>query len=353
MSWLDDAVYPHHLPVARQLLLALTQLYPSGQAASFAAKKAQLNPGAVDFAQAPTYVWIDTLDEACREARLRELIEVAAEDFPRSPWRTFLDEVLTEQQTPTDPEPRSADGSAHFLVANDDVSEQEALLFNDDLTLPAGQLPGLVNALQRLLPLLPSVCRLEVQSPAGIGAGTGFRITPDLVLTNWHVLRPRETDATLVTATFGYEDGSDGHGVPGVAYPCDVASVVGNRDDDWAVIRILGLPDQVPILPLAHGAGPRLNGRAFVIQHPGGQRKRVAYTRNTITFSDDRVVQYLSDTQGGSSGSPVIDDEGRVIALHHAGGRPQEVSGQPPLKKNEGIAIGRVLAGLRQHNIAL
>ena len=353
MSWLDEPVYPLHLPAAQQLLLALSQLYPSGKAALFAAQKTGLQTGNLFTDQAPTYAWLAVLEGAASDARLRDLISVALADFPRSAWKTFLGDLLADRAPMTDPEPRTATGGASFLHADDEVTEQEALLFHDDLTLPAGQLPGLIEALQRLVPLLPAVCRLEVQCTAGTGSGTGFRIARDLVLTNWHVLRPLELAATVVTATFGYEDGPDGHGIAGRAYPGDVASIQGERDDDWAVIRIPGLPADVPVLPLVNDAVARLDGRAFVIQHPGGQRKRVAYTRNTITFSDDQVVHYLSDTQGGSSGSPVFDEQGRVVALHHAGGRPQEVGGQPPLKKNEGIAIARVLAGLRQHKIEL
>jgi hypothetical protein len=76
-------------------------------------------------------------------------------------------------------------------------------------------------------------------------------------------------------------------------------------------------------------------------------RKRVAYVRHQITYFDDRVVHYLSDTQVGASGSPVFDEAGRLVALHHAGGRPQQVAGQLPVKKNEGIRICRIATDLR------
>jgi hypothetical protein len=85
---------------------------------------------------------------------------------------------------------------------------------------------------------------------------------------------------------------------------------------------------------------------AYIIQHPSGDRKRLAYTRNQITAFDDRVVHYLSDTQPGSSGSPVLNAQAQLVALHHAGGRPQEIAGKPPLRKNEGIRIPRIAAGL-------
>ena len=58
-----------------------------------------------------------------------------------------------------------------------------------------------------------------------------------------------------------------------------------------------------------------LGEAAFVIQHPLGGRKRVATVRNQVSFVDDRVVRCLSDTQVGSSGSPVPNADGQLIAL--------------------------------------
>jgi hypothetical protein len=40
-----------------------------------------------------------------------------------------------------------------------------------------------------------------------------------------------------------------------------------------------------------------------------------------------------------------------LIALHHAGGRPVEVAGKPPVAKNEGVRISRVLERMKAGNI--
>jgi len=75
--------------------------------------------------------------------------------------------------------------------------------------------------------------------------------------------------------------------------------------------------------------------RIYIPQHPGGRRKEISvvtdsggtadgfssvYSSNT---NNTQEVQYLADTEGGSSGSPVIDyNSNLVIAIHNTGGCP-------------------------------
>jgi hypothetical protein len=43
--------------------------------------------------------------------------------------------------------------------------------------------------------------------------------------------------------------------------------------------------------------------------------------------------------------------ESLSTGLHHAGGTPQTVVGKPPMMKNEGIRIRRVIEGLTARNV--
>ncbi len=106
------------------------------------------------------------------------------------------------------------------------------------------------------------------------------------------------------------------------------------------------ITDEWPIVSLKESAEPVVDASAYIIQHPAGGRKRLGFVSNQVSFFNERVTHYLTDTQEGSSGSPVFNSDGQLIALHHAGGRPQEIVGRAPLRKNEGIRISRVIDGL-------
>ncbi|MET4023133.1 serine protease [Bradyrhizobium sp. S3.2.12] len=344
--------YPFHIPLARELHLALTQLYPSAKAALFAGQKVGIESYMINSDQTPLLVWKDLLELAAKFGLAESLVQSAADDFPRSPRRPFFEALIAGQQPVTEREPRAEDGSPRFRHDDDNITVPEALLFHDDLSLPVGRIPWMIGALERMVLLAPAVCKLEVTDARGSSSGTGFRIGADLLLTNAHVLFPEGEEPTAITATFGYEDNGQGGGIAGTAVLCHVTGIKSNDDDDWGVVRVAQpLADTVPTILLSQAAVPVKNGNAFIIQHPNGQRKRLAYTRNRITYVSSHVVQYLTDTDVGSSGSPVFDDKGNLISLHHAGGRPQEVAGQPPLTKNEGIRIDRVLQGIRDAGI--
>lgn len=354
-SLLDAFPYPWFEPAAQELHTTLSRLNPTSQAAFLIAAKAGIDTTMINGQQAPLFVWKDILDSAATAGLTRSLVQGLHDQLPStSPARPFLNDLLANRPTRTESEPRSVDGTPRFIYASDDVSEPEALLYHDDLTIQIGRLPGLITTLQRMVMLAPAVCRMVVDVHGNGQYGSGFRVGPSLLLTNWHVLHSKTNGmrATAVTAEFGYEDDGQGGALAPTIAPCAVDSIVAHKEDDWAIIRVQQpIADTWPVVKLSEAVEPTTGTTAYIIQHPLGERKRVGFVRNQVSFFNDQVVQYLTDTREGSSGSPVFDAQGRLIALHHAGGRPQEVIGRAPLKKNEGIRISRILDGLRGKNI--
>lgn len=61
------------------------------------------------------------------------------------------------------------------------------------------------------------------------------------------------------------------------------------------------------------------NERVNIIQHPMGRQKEIALHNNEVVRVKDLVVHYHTDTEPGSSGSPVFNNNWDLVALHHAG----------------------------------
>ncbi len=354
---LDAFPYPWSDPVAQNLHIVLANMYPDQLDAVNIAVRSGIDGARINSRQAPIYVWMEILDLAGRTGMTRSLVMQVHDMLnPHGPQKPFLAGLLANASVSVDAEPRDAKGAPSFLVGNDDVTEPEALLYYDDLTLQIGRVPGLITTLQRLVELAHSVCRMVVDFSGASKHGTGFRIGPDLLLTNWHVVHNTNTGAraTAVTAEFGYEDDGKGGALAATVVPCNVNTIVADKGDDWAVVTA-GQPlnEAWRVVKLSEAVAPIDGTGAYIIQHPGGDRKRIGFVRNQVAWFDDRVVHYLTDTQFGSSGSPVFDGQGRLMALHHAGGRPQQVVGKPPVKKNEGIRIGRIVTGLTSKNVTV
>ena len=86
-----------------------------------------------------------------------------------------------------------------------------------------------------------------------------------------------------------------------------------------------------------------------IIQHPEGDYKQVVLRENQLVTRLDKVLHYLADTNPGSSGSPVFNDQWEVIALHHWGGPTEVVTpdGKPVRKDvNEGVRISMIRSSL-------
>ena len=338
--------YPFHSPKGQELLRTVTSMYRSEREIKALLERVEL-PW-YDFlieGSTVTQLWRETLRDCNARGATTKLVQTVITELPNNPRVDFLRSLIAGAPAAVSSEPSDANNNPMFLAGTDAVSEPESLLFHDDLTIPTREIDGLIGTLQLLQKIAPSICLLRVRSPYGETAGTGFRIGGDLVLTNEHVLVPFLQPAAAVAVEFLIDPDQR------TELPGDIGTIIPDRVNDWAVIRVAGMDPALPIVDLGTAKVPKYGDPSYIIQHPGGKERRLGFVRNLVTDVSDRVVHYLTDTQPGSSGAPVFDARGNIIAIHHAGGKPVEVAGRPPVSKNEGIRIDLVAAQLRQKQV--
>lgn len=205
-----------------------------------------------------------------------------------------------------------------------------------------------------------AVCRIEVRDRIGrvLGHGTGFLVSPCLLITNNHVLE-NEDAALFSLAQFNYELDLDLRERQAVNFRFDPGRffMTDTKLDFTLVALEVKSSDGSPLsefgfLPLLRPTGKALVGEyVSIIQHPGGAPKAITIRENKITDVVDDYIQYSADTMEGSSGSPVFNDEWIVVALHHAGVPDPKGSGQ--YIANEGIRISSIVDFVRSRQPGL
>jgi V8-like Glu-specific endopeptidase len=199
----------------------------------------------------------------------------------------------------------------------------------------------------------------RIQTGDDLGVGTGFLVAgrdlhPDLpplvVVTNGHVV-PEDLDPSDAHVVFnGLNDDPGRQAHFRVAQQWWYQPSAG-RGLDATILELDGYPQDVVPTPLAKAlpSKPLHHERAYVIGHPGGlAQPQFSLQDNILLDYDHRVLHYRSPTEGGSSGSPVSDDQWRLIGLHHAGGirMPQLNGAGGTYAANEGITIDAIRGGL-------
>jgi len=178
------------------------------------------------------------------------------------------------------------------------------------------------------------------------GMASGFMITPDVLLTNWHVFQTLK-DTQDAKLRFNYQTDLFGNFLSAEEYELDGNSLFkSNEELDYAVVRVKGEAGLKWGYLKIKALDIQLEQKVNVIQHPAGGPKQIAMNDNEIKYVDDKVAQYITDTLPGSSGSPAFNDDWQIVALHHSGGNIPEPSTNSIHFRNEGIRIGAILADL-------
>ncbi len=262
--------------------------------------------------------------------------------------------------------------SAGMALSPNALAEATAIIDKDELTIPrlAGELPladnvaesalevivgpdqriDLPDAIARILLTSRAVAHLSTQA----GAGTGFLITRDLLMTNNHVF-VGEDERVAMTAdaearvTFNYEQDINGKFAETKQYKTEPEKFfTASLELDYAVVAVEAGPGAEWGTLALPGADVTVDvgDDVFIIQHPSGGPKQIAMAGNEVVYVDDRVVQYTTDTMKGSSGAPVLDWQWRLVALHHEGGNIVEPGSGKTYYRNEGVRLSAIREGL-------
>jgi V8-like Glu-specific endopeptidase len=167
-----------------------------------------------------------------------------------------------------------------------------------------------------------AVCRIVTAD--GRPVGTGFMTDGGYLFTNNHVINTKQV-AQQLRAEFNYEFGLDNKLRERTLYEFDPSDFITSGQDelDFTRIKVVDKPDtplrQWGIVEFAPDAIPAVSDPVNIIQHPNGQDKQIALNANEVMHLDGRFLHYAADTLPGSSGSPVFNQQWKVVALHHAG----------------------------------
>ncbi len=198
----------------------------------------------------------------------------------------------------------------------------------------------------RLTQIARRVCRVEMD---GEPLGTGFLVGPDTVLTNWHVFEAAKKlgKTDRLGCRFDYEVLPDNKVEPGQliklqagcidSSPYSTAETTDKPDIplptpaelDYALLRLTARAGEQQVEGAARGwiVLPKAvlplpaDAPILIAQHPAGAPMKLAMDTHAVIGlnGNGTRLNYRTNTEGGSSGSPAFTMDWDIVALHHYG----------------------------------
>jgi V8-like Glu-specific endopeptidase len=175
--------------------------------------------------------------------------------------------------------------------------------------------------------------------------GTGFLLPGGWLLTCWHVV-PTENRAKDADIYFGARRNREGWREQGQIHQARARQgffTGGSLGvNDWTLVRLDPSADlrQWGHVVLDPSLTVKPGNEACIIQHPGLKPAKIA--EGTLQFTGTLTFSYAIETENGSSGAPVLNTFGEVIALHSRSNDSQT---------NAGIPITRIIEAIKNaHN---
>jgi hypothetical protein len=234
---------------------------------------------------------------------------------------------------------------------------------------------GLGDPVAYIMGVITTMRRTALVEVGGAPSGTGFLVGDNHIMTNAHVVKAVTSPpppGLEVVALFDFYAGSltshaeAGRRVRGqvVAHSLPSEAEAANDNSDWNAppdrldYALIELEEAVATQPggpaafVAQGGGtPRgsfplstidydfsTTNSLVIVQHPLGEHMAMSRAKPGFTVNQTKTrVRYTANTLQGSSGSSVIDDRGRLVALHHYSARGE----------NQGVPISAIARHLQ------
>jgi V8-like Glu-specific endopeptidase len=301
-------------------------------------QKADINPAMIAFDGSSYVFWFNILDYANNNRRVDRLVDAVLEKNPDNPYLLAYKEAVVQDYS-----------------LGTDIKK---IRWKNDLN--GENLEKITQSASTLLPLYflnigldkaRSVARIVINREGRSELGTGFLLPGNLFLTNNHVLKDPAT-AGIACIQFNYEEAPSGLPIEHTEFKLDAEYPwQTSLANDWTLVKIKGDANSkfgaLKLTDTSCKTGDFVN----IIQHPAGRYKKIGLYHNVVSYSGDNVIQYLTDTEPGSSGAPVFNSDWQIVALHHSGGNLLEPDTQQRFLRNEGININKIIADLRSRNI--
>ncbi|WP_373525321.1 trypsin-like peptidase domain-containing protein [Nostoc sp.] len=154
-----------------------------------------------------------------------------------------------------------------------------------------------------------TVCRIE--SPKGMGIGTGVLVGKNLLLTCNHIFS--KTQVRQAWVRFNYN--ADSRQLDNDLFELDMTFVSYHNRPDYALVKIKDNPQQQKAVFINETSILDSDQDVRIIHHPQGNPVIIS-DFGQITQVGEDYINYNVKTDDGSSGAPIFNRQWELIAIH-------------------------------------